>query len=344
MALRPWMALALLPGAGCVHPLRTDSKVQLNAAVRVDLPSNSNEQPVEAMPVDGQGCGGPRVAILDVDGLLLNTNLVGPYSSGDNPIDLFREKLDAAACADVVAVVLRINSPGGSVTATDVMWGELMRFKEKTGKPVIACLMDLGTGGAYYLATGCDAVVAHPTTVTGGLGVLLNLYNFNGTLQLAKVEYQTLTAKKSPRIDLSYRIGVLQEEDKQLLVGLADQFHERLKSVVRQRRPQVKEDEATFDGRVFSARQALDLGLIDRVGYLPDALELARQCAGSPHAGAAVLHRRHDVARTPFATTPNVPLQASLLPVSLPGADRSRLPAFLYLWQPDPSIERLSGK
>jgi protease-4 len=338
------VALALLLAAGCVHPLRTDSKVQLTGTVRADLPTTSNDQPVVAMPVDGQTCDGPRVAIVDVDGLLLNTNLVGPYSSGDNPIDLFREKLDAAACPDVVAVVLRINSPGGSVTATDVMWGELRRFKEKTHKPVIACLMDLSTGGAYYLATGCDAIVAHATTVTGGLGVLLNLYNFNGTLQLAKAEYLTVTAKKSPRIDLSYRIGILQEEDKQLLVSLADEFHERLKAVVRQQRPQVRADETTFDGRVFSGRRAVELGLVDRIGYLPDALEMARQCAQAPHAGAVVLHRRNDVARTPFATTPNVPLQATLFPVSLPGADRSHLPAFLYLWQPDPSIERLGGK
>src|SRR5437762_13425692 len=101
------------------------------------------------MPVEGgpNACKGPHVVIVDVDGLLLNTNLTGPYSTGDNPIDLFREKLDAARSPDVVAVVLRINSPGGSVTASEVMWNELMRFKATCHQPRVGCLMDFGVCG-----------------------------------------------------------------------------------------------------------------------------------------------------------------------------------------------------
>ena len=346
------VVLAILVGvSGCLNPFRTDSIIRvagpIEAKVVAEIPSTSNEHPIIEMPVDGaKACDGPRVAIIDVDGLLLNTNLTGPYSSGDNPIDLFREKLDAAQSnPQCVAVVLRVNSPGGSITATDVMWRELIAFKEKTHKPVVGCIMDLGCGGGYYLATGCDQIVAHPTSVIGGIGVLLNLYNFQGTLQLAKAEYLSIKAKASPKIDLDYRIGLLGEEDKELLIALADEFHDRFQTVVKQRRPAVKADEVgTFDGRVFSARQGLSRGLIDKIGYMPDALETARQLAQAPAASAVILHRRGDVARTQYATTPNVPLQANLLPISLPGADRNKLPNFLYLWQPDPSMERMSGK
>jgi protease-4 len=95
---------------------------------------------------------------------------------------------------------------------------------------------------------------------------------------------------------------------------------------------------------VFLAKQAQDRGLIDTVGHLPDALAAARTMAGCSTAAAVILHRKGDGARTPYATTPNVPLQASLLGVSVPAGDRNRLPTFLYLWQPDPSLERLSGK
>jgi protease IV len=338
---------AVLLAAGCTLPIQTQSALHFDDPLSVRFQPNDNEPRVVPMPLDGgdgKCASGPKVAVIDVDGLLLNTNLVGPYSTGDNPIDLFREKLDAARSPDVVAVVLRINSPGGSVTASEVMWHELMRFKAATGKPMVGCLMDFGCGGGYYLATACDTIVAHPTTVTGGIGVILNLYNFQGTLNLAKVENLSVKAKDSPKIDLDYRIGVLNEDDKDMLIGMADDLHAQFKKVVKARRPRVKDEASTFDGRVFLAKQAQERGLIDMVGHLPDALDTARAMAGCPAVPAVILHRKNDAARTAYATTPNMPLQASLLGVSVPAGDRNRLPTFLYLWQPDPSLERLSGK
>jgi protease-4 len=279
-----------------------------------------------------------------VDGLLLNTNLTGPYSSGDNPVDLFREKLDVAGSDPcVAALVLRINSPGGSVPATDMMWRELTAFRARTNKPVVACLADLGCGGAYYLATAADLIVAHPTTVTGGIGVILNLYNLRDALGTFSIVDQSIRAGRN--IDVGSHLRPLSEADRALLQEMADEFHDRFRQVVRTRRPQTgKADPATFDGRVFTASKALERGLIDRIGYLADALACARELAGQPHAGAVLLHRQHDGARTPFATTPNVPLQANLFPFSIPGVERSKLPTFLYLWQPDPTLERLAGR
>src|SRR5262249_47298482 len=152
--------------------IRIEGPVHLHATAELD-PKN-NAPPLEEMPVGGKEGGGPKVALIDVDGLLLNQNLTGPYSTGENPVDLFREKLDrAAADPCVCALVVRINSPGGAVTAADVMWRDLRQFHLKTRRPVVACLMDLGCGGAYYLATAADVIVAHPTTITGGIGVLI---------------------------------------------------------------------------------------------------------------------------------------------------------------------------
>lgn len=326
--------------AGCVHPLRTQS------SVTAELTPNSNERPIVEMPLEGSDkkSKGPKIAIIDVDGILLNTTYTGPYAMGDNPIDLFKEKLDAARSPGIAAIVLRVNSPGGSVTAAEIMWSELMRFKQETGKPVVACLMDHGCGGAYYLATACDTIVAHPTTVVGGIGVVLNLYNFQGTLNLAKVENLSVKAKDSPKIDLDYRLGVLNEDDKEMLIGMADELHDQFKKVVRSRRPNLKAQATTFDGRVFLAKEAVKRGLVDEVGHLPDAIQVARANAGCANAPAVMLHRTNDVARTAYATTPNTPLQVGLLGVSVPAGDRNKLPTFLYLWQPDPSMERLAGK
>jgi len=157
-----------------------------------------------AMQVDGEPCGA-KIALVDVDGLLVNNNLVGPGSLGDNPVAAFREKLQAiAADREVAAVVVRINSPGGGVTATDLMWQELQAFRRRTGLPVVACLLDLGTGGAYYLATAADAIFAHPTTVTGGIGVIINIYNLQQTMAWVNAFNQSI---KSGPLSTSARIA-----------------------------------------------------------------------------------------------------------------------------------------
>jgi protease-4 len=338
------LALLALTASGCLHPIKAILRV--DGPVFGDMAHNNNDRPIVAMPVDDavRGCKGPHVAIIDIDGLLLNASLTGPYASGDNPVDVFREKLDAAiADPYCAALVVRINSPGGSVTATDMMWRELQWFRQKTGRPVVACLMDLACGGAYYLATASDLIVAHPTTVTGGVGVVLNPYNFRDALGTFSLVDQSI--KAGPHIDLGSALKPLPPEAEKLLQEMADELHGRFREVVRNRRGgALPMDDTALDGRVFLASKAVERGLVDRIGYLPDAIAAARELAGQPQAGTVLLHRTGDVARTPYATTPNIPFQASLLPFSVPGLERSKLPTFLYLWQPDPTLERLSGR
>jgi protease-4 len=342
------MLILLLGSGGCLHPLQTDSRLVIDGPVQARFTAELEPRstgPLVEMPVERRTCpGAAKVAVVDVDGLLLNLNPTGPYSAGENPVDLFREKLDAAAAdPDVCAVVLRINSPGGAVTATDIMWRELHTFRARTGRPVVACLMDLGCSGAYYLATAADRILAHPTTITGGIGVVLNLYNLEDLRGVFSIKDQSIKAGRN--IDMGSQNTGLTEEARRLLQGMADEFQGRFEGVVRGRRPDV--DPAggtTFDGRVFTARQALARRLIDGIGYLEDAVACARQLAGRPEARTVLFHRGNDPARTPYATTSNIPLQATLWPASVPGFERSRLPTFLYLWQPDPALDRLSGK
>jgi protease-4 len=281
---------------------------------------------------------GPKIALIEVDGLLLNQNQTGPYALGDNPVSLFKEKLAAAAaCADVRAVVLRINSPGGGVVASDLMWKEVQNFRAQTGRPVVACLLEVGTGGAYYLATAVDLIVAHPMALTGGIGVIWNSYNLKDLMAQYNILPQPI--KAGDNIDMGSSSGPLPREVRQLLQAMADEFHERFKAVVRQARPAVDSaGDTVFDGRVFTATQALKRGLIDRVGYLEDAVAVAREAAGAPDARVVTFHRRNDPARSPYAVTPNTPLQNGALPIILPGLERSRLPTFLYLWQPEPAL------
>jgi protease-4 len=243
----------------------------------------------------------------------------------------------------VRAVVLRINSPGGGVTTTDIMWRDLKAFRERTRLPLVACLMDVGTGGAYYLATASDLILAHPTTVTGGVGVILNLYNLRDLMAQYNVIPQEVKAGRN--IDLGTSARNLTPEQRALLQAMAEEFHRRFQQVVLRSRPGIQlEGGTTLDGRVFTAEQALKRGFIDAIGYVDDAVAAARKLAGLAEAEVVLYHRPNDPARSPYAVTPNVPLQGTGWPLSLPGLDRSRLPTFLYLWQPEPTLERMSGR
>jgi protease-4 len=346
-------ALVALAAAGCMQGLRvrTQDRVRIESPVVTQSHIVNESPPVAACgPVVEMAVGGDdpaaaaKVAIIDVDGLLLNMDMTGLYSLGENPVDAFRQKLDAVAADPAVcAVVVRINSPGGGVTATDILWRDLRAFRERTGRPVVACLMDVGTGGAYYLATACDQIVAHPTTVTGGVGVILNLYNLRDTMGYFNVLPQAI--KAGANIDMGTSAAALTPEARQLLQAMADEFHDRFRRVIEAARPNV--DPAggtTYDGRVFTAAQAQRRGLVDRIGYLDDAVAVARALAHCERTRVVLFHRPNDPAHSPYAVSPNVPLQNTLLPLSVPGLDRSRLPSFLYLWQPEATLEKLAGR
>ncbi len=353
-----WLAFAIICCAGCNLPstLRTESWVRitdkLSAEVNVKGMQMQPKEAVRRVIVEGSASN-RAVALIDIDGLLTNHNLTGAFSEGDNPVALLREKLKATESDPTVqAVVLRINSPGGGVTACDIMRQELLGFKQRSGLPVVACLMDLGTGGAYYVASAADEIVAHPTTVTGGVGVVINLYNLADVMGAGNIYAQSV--KSGKHIDMGSLLGEVNKDSKALLQAMSDEFHQRFQHIVQQSRGQINVADATnFDGRVFTAHEALQRGFIDQIGYLDNAVAAAvgRNPAACVPGGndsgkkiSLVMYKRPtDPAFTPYAVTANVPLQSTLLPLSVPGLDRSRLPTFLYLWQPDPTIEALGG-
>jgi protease-4 len=322
-----------------------DSPVETR--VTADLtPVNPNAGRVRAVDVQTGG-GTGRVAVVDVDGLILNSPFVGPMSVGENPVALFREKLDAIEADSCVrAVVLRVNSPGGGVSACSAMRRDLERFKARSRLPVVACLMDTAAGGAYYIASAADVVVAGPTTVTGGIGVLLNLFNLQDLMALYNVRPQMI--KSGDMVDIGTSARALKPEERTLLETMAKEFHTQLQTDIQRSRPKVVLDEGrTFDGRIFTGTQAVARGLADRTGDLDDAIQVAGQmgCGVTNERPRVVLYRRtNDPANSVYAVTANVPLQGAGFLPNLPGLDRSKLPTFLSLWQPELTIERLGGK
>lgn len=340
-----WVSMLVLAGlascAGCKLP---QVQACVSARVRPELPTVGNSGPVQGMAVEVEPCAEASVALIDIDGLLLNQDLSGPLTMGENPVSLFAERLEAAANdPSVCAVVIRINSYGGSVTACDMMRHELVRFRQRKNVPVVISLLDVGAAGAYYLATAGDVILAHPTTITGGVGVILNVYNLTDALQQQNVV--PLPVKSGTNIDMGTPIKELEEEKRALLQAMADEFHGRFKNAVLQTRPHVDEmDESNFDGRVFTASEAKRRGFVDEICYLDQAIETAKRHAGLSQAVVKMFHRNHDRPYTKYAVTPHAPIQASLFPLSMPGYDRTKVPAFLYLWQPEPTMEKLGGR
>jgi protease-4 len=363
---RPRAILRLLAGlttiglAGCGHvfpiaaTFRGEAGVtadaNLRGAVEVRLPPVEVKLPTAADPGEmvaavvraGKGPGPHRrIALVDVDGVLLNQNYGSLYAVGDNPLASFRDKLDAASRdPGVAAVVLRINSPGGSVTTCDVMAEELRRFKAETRKPVVACLMDLATSGAYFVAVESDRIVAHPTAMTGGLGAVFNHYNLQDAM--AQLNLVSDPVKSGPRIDMGSVTAPLDAETRAMLQGMADAYRDHLHRRVRERRAAMtaRDQQSVADGRVVLASQALGLHLVDRLGYVHDAIAEAERLAGADGAEVVLFHRAGYPAHSLYAITPSPAPLSDAIPFSYPGLDRSRLPTFLYLWQPDPTLPR----
>jgi protease IV len=331
--------------------LDADARVIADAAIRgsleVKVASAPDPGPMAAVVVRASHhpSSTARIGLIDVDGLLFNQNLTGLYSVGENPVAAFREKLEAASADPrVKAIVVRINSPGGGVTACDVMADELRRFREESGKPVVCCLMDVASAGAYYLAVGGDRVIALPTSLTGGIGALINHYNLQDAM--AQLNLTADPVKAGSKVDMGSVTAPLDDETRKLLQEIVDGFRDRFRDRVAHRRPEMTPDDwkALDDGRVVSATKALSHHLVDRLGYVHEAIAEAEKLGGATGSEVVLFQRSGYPTHSIYAITPNAPIQGDLVPFSYPGLDRSKAPTFLYLWQPDPTVFRQAGR
>jgi protease-4 len=211
------------------------------------------------------------------------------------------------------------------------MYREVKRFKEKTNRPVVAQMIGAGASGAYYVAMAADEVRAYPSTVTGSIGVIIAGLNFSGLMDRFGVANQTITT--GPFKDTGSPLRPMRPEERAQLEGVARELFASFLDVVQAGRPKLTRAriEELADGRVYSARQALELGLIDGLGGLPEAVEATKAAAGiEGDARVVVYHRPGEEPENLFWA------RAPALPEASKGLDWAQLPdpAFLYLWAP----------
>jgi len=275
-----------------------------------------------------------RIAMIEVSGVLMNSHSPSLFSEGEHPVSVTVERLTAAANdGRVKAVVLRINSPGGTVTASDSLYQEVLAFKKKTGKPVIAYFQDVAASGAYYTACAADEIIAQRTSVTGSIGVVMQMADFSRLLTLVGIGADAITS--GPYKDAGSPFRPMKSEERLVFQGLVNGFYDQFVKVVSAGRPKLTREDVVklADGRVYTAEQALQNGLIDRIGTIQDAIEFAEKRAGVTAAHVVMYHR--PLAWTPniYATSPATPPQATnLLNICLPSF-WTHYPRFMYIWQ-----------
>lgn len=290
-----------------------------------------------------RGRHGKKILLLDIDGVIGETDyaesLFGPTSLGT--VARVAEVLDRARRDDeIAAVLLRIDTPGGTVTASEEVYELIQRFKAERHVPVFAQMLGMATSGGYYVAMAADTIQAHPTTVTGSIGVLFTSLSFAGLMEKVGVEDQTLTGGAFKDAGSPFRR--LSDVERGQLQSIVDDLHARFREVVAKGRPKLSKEqiEALANGRVYSARQALENGLVDRVGSLEEAVVQIERGLGVPEARVVIYHRPREIRRNLYTRASVSPrVDGSLDPVSraLALAELERLlgePGFHYIWRP----------
>ncbi|MCF8720536.1 signal peptide peptidase SppA [Nitrospina gracilis] len=281
------------------------------------------------------GEGRTKVLLLEVSGVISNQKVSSMLSPREEEgmVARIREALDKAEKdRDVRAILLSINSPGGTVTSSDILYHEIKSFKEKNNVKVYAQVMDLAASGGYYVAQAADTIIAHPTSITGSIGVITLKMNLRGLMEKVGVDFEVV--KSGDKKDFLSPFRPLTDEERRLFQAAIDDMHDRFVEVITKNRPHLNEAQVRqlADGRVFTARQALDAKLIDHVGYLDDTRNLIKKDLALRDFQLVTYYRageyKDNVYSLMKAPTINmINLDLNFLP-------KTPEPQFLYLWVP----------
>ena len=216
-----------------------------------------------------------KVVIMSVEGVILDAE------------GFFRRQIEQVRKdKSVRAIVLRVDSPGGSVSGSDAMHHRLAKLAEEREVPIVVSMGGLAASGGYYVSMAVgprpETIYAEPTTWTGSIGVIIPHYDATELMKKVGVEQDSIASHRLKGMGSFTR--PMTEEERKILQGLVDDAFARFKDVVKQGRPKFKADPAALDklatGQAFTADQALRSGLVDKIGYLEDAVDQAVKLTG----------------------------------------------------------------
>ena len=300
------------------------------ACVTIQIPPPP--APLEERHVSGSGKD--KILLVDVSGMISSEDKESFYTYPSMIATIKEELTRASRDESVKALVLRINTPGGTVTASDIIHHELKLFKASRKIPVVASIMDVGASGGYYIASAADRILAHPSTVTGSIGVIMLTVNAHGLLEKVGVEASAITS--GPRKDMGSPFRAMTAEERGIFQGLIDSFYQRFLAVVQEGRPnlQMEQIKKLADGRIYTGDQAKAAGLVDDIGYLEEAIDAAKKKAGLAEARVVTYRRPGDYSNNVYTKLLTPGPLAALGNLDVMSFVRGGTPQFMYLWMP----------
>ena len=294
------------------YPRRRQAGIDEQPHFREVWAGGSGETKVVRIPLRG-------MILLDEDGLFF------PSGAGSSVVAL-RSIARATADPDVSAIILDIDSGGGGITASDILYRALQDFKTSAdGRKVVALYCDVAASGAYYVSLAADHIVAHPTTITGSIGVLMQTLNIRGLAD--KVGIKDVTIKSGPNKDILNPFDDLTPEQRTMLQEVIDEMYARFVKLVAANRALDEEHvRKVADGRIMTAARAREYGLIDEIGYWKDAAAKTAELLGVQNVRVYRYEQEFS-----FASFLKASRQAPSPDMLLRKLTTTR---FLYLWQP----------
>ena len=274
----------------------------------------------------------------DRSALSLSTNKIaivtveGEIFEARDTVESLRKYADQAT---VKGIVLRINSPGGAIAPSQEIYSEVIRLREKSGKPIVASFDSVAASGGYYIAAGCDRIIANPGTITGSIGVILQWMDIEELVKWAKMKPETITSGPWKAAGSPFR--ELTEQERQYFQRIVLQLHSQfVRAVAAGRKGKMSEADVVrlADGRVFTGEEALAEKLIDELGSLQHAVAVTARLAGVKGEPSTIYPRRRE---------------GGLLDLLADGGDaesliesfvKRRAPRFLYMWEANSATTR----
>ena len=210
---------------------------------------------------------GNRVALVNIEGPIIDS------------LDVVDEIKEYVKDRSIKAIILRIDSPGGAVGPSQEIFDEVK--KSSAEKHIVVSMGSIAASGGYYIAAPADMIFANPGTLTGSIGVIMEIPNVEGLM--TKIGVRTEVIKSGKHKDMASAFRKMEKEDRDILQGVLDNVHEQfIRAVAEGRKLDVASIRAIADGRIFTGEQAKGLGLVDELGTLEDAIGKAAELAGIP--------------------------------------------------------------
>lgn len=283
-----------------------------------------------------EGTAEPKVVLVTVRGTLESGPEKETFREKPGIIQETVSQLDkAAADPSVKALVLAVDSPGGTATASDILYGELLAWKEKTKAKLVVCMLEVAASGGYYISLPADRIVAHPTTITGSVGTIFIRPRVVGLMD--KIGVDVDVSKSGANKDMGSPFRQPTREEVELFDSIVADMNGRFLSLVAKHRKLSDENMRQIStARVFTAGQARKIGLVDEIGNIDFAVATARKLAGLPEDARLVVYRRTEYADdNPYnSLLTRMASQPALMDLGAAGDLLRRRAGFYHLWEP----------